>query len=287
MSVNSNSIFQVRYLLEVSQQQFFGVVFEVGSTAAILKKPYSPPVVKPVFEDMVKKYIQSEGDTMRNSGKPMIEIIVGSTNKMVDWLPPNEKNKAIIFASPYCFRNITPRRYYYECETLPEEFFRVHVNGYSHLITLIQTRSEDFVPIDYLMYKILEMLIYCIRVMKKKDIDTDQSIYIKFRNVRDIRLKFDRFSYKTFNFATNETEPYIKQFNPEAGWSTFKKLFNEIYRELCIDLGYPEITDLIINQRLWGIIRGMREIRTIYQSTNIPNIDLKEFGFTTEEMNIR
>lgn len=256
-------------------------------TITILKKPYSPPVVKPVFEDMVEKYIKSEGDIMRRLGRPMIEIIVGSTNKIVDWLPPNEENKAIVFASQHCFRNIIPRRHYYECRTLPEEFFRVHVNGYFHLITLIQTRREDFVPIDYLIYGILEMLIYCIRVMKKKNIDTNQSIYIKFRNVRDIKLRFDRFSHRTFNFATDETEPYIKQFNPEAEWSALKKLLNVIYRELCIDLGYPDITDLTINRRLWRIIRGMREIRTSYQSANIPSIDLKEFGFSTEEMNVR
>ena len=256
-------------------------------TAEILKKPYSTPLVKIVFEDMVKKYIQSEGDTVRNSGKPMIEIIVGSTNKTVDWLPPNEENKAIVFASPHCFRNIIPRRNYYECGTLPEEFFRVHVNGYSHLITLLQIRREDFVPIDYLIYRILEMLIYCIRVMKKKNIDTKQSIYIKFRNVRDIKLKFNSFSWRTFNFANDETEPYIKQFDPKAEWSAFKKLFNAIYKELCIDLGYPDITDLIINRRLWRIIRGMPEIHTSYQPANILSIDLKEFGFTTEEMNVR
>lgn len=254
----------------------------------ILKKPHSPLVVESVFDDMVGKYIKSEGGYIRNSPSPMIEIIIGSTNKIVDWLSANEENKAIVRASPYDYTgNIVPRRYYYECETLQKDFFRVHVNGYFHLLTLIEIRREGYVSIDYLMYNILEMLIYCIRVMKRKDIDTNQSIYIKFRNVRDIKLKFYPWGRSFFNFASDELEPYIKQFNPGEEWSAFKKLFNTIYRELCIDLGYPNITDLIINQRLWRIIREMREIRTTYQSAKIPNIELKEFGFTTEEMNVR
>lgn len=253
----------------------------------ILKKPHSPLVVESIFDDMVGKYIESEGGFIRNSPSPMIEIIIGSTNKIVDWLPPNEENKAIVRASRYYVGNIVPRRYYYECGTLREEFFRVHVNGYFHLITLIETRREGYVSIDYLIYRILEMLIYCIRVMKRKDIDTNQSIYIKFRNVRDIKLRFYPGGWSIFNFASDEIKPYIKQFNPGEEWSAFKKLFNTIYRELCIDLGYPTITDLIINQRLWKIIRGMSEIRTTHQSAKIPNVELEEFGFTTEEMNVR
>ncbi len=254
---------------------------------AILKKPYSPVVVESVFDDMVGKYIECEGGFIRNSPSPMIEIIIGSTNRIVDWLPPNEENEAIVRASPYYVRNVIPRRYYYECKTLPEEFFRVHVNGYFHLITLIETRREGYVPIDDLIYRILEMLIYCIRAMKGKDIDTNQSMYIKLRNVRDIKLRFSPWGHRTFSFGTDELEPCIKQFNPEEEWSAFKKLFNAIYRELCIDLGYPTITDLIIDQRLWRIIREMREIRTTYQSAKMPDIELKEFGFTTEETNVR
>jgi hypothetical protein len=250
---------------------------------AILKNPYSP-LVESVFDDMVGKYIKSEGGFIRNSPSPMIEIIIGSTNKVVNWLPPNEENKAIVFASPYCSRNIIARRYYYECGTLQEEFFRVHVNGYFHLMTLIETRREGYVFIDHLMSNILEMLIYCIRVMKRKDIDTNQSIYIKFRNVRDIRLRFYPWGRSVFNFASDEPEPYIKQFNPREEWSAFKKLFNAIYRELCIDLGRSTTTDLTINKELWGIIR---EIRTTHQSAKIPNVELEEFGFTTEEMNAR
>jgi hypothetical protein len=253
----------------------------------ILKKPHSSIVVESIFDDMVDEYIKSEGAFIRNSPSPMIEIIIGSTNKIVDWLPPNEENKAIVRASRYCVGNIVPRRYYYECGTLREEFFRVHVNGYFHLLTLIETRREGYVPIDDLIYRILEMLIYCIRVMKRKDIDTNQSIYIKFRNVRDIKLKFHPWGWSVFNFASDELEPYIKQFNSGEEWSAFKKLFNTIYRELCTDLGYPTITDLIINQRLWKIIRDMSEIRTTYQSAKIPDVELEEFGFTTEEMNVR
>lgn len=259
----------------------------------ILKKPYSPPVVESIFDGMVGKYIKSEGAFIRNSPSPMVEIIIGSTNKIVNWLPPNEENKAIVGASPYCVGDIIPRRHYYECRTLEKEcwgvheFFRVHVNGYFHLLTLIETRREGDVSIDSLMYDVLEMLIYCIRVMKRKDIDTNQSIYIKFRNVKDIKLKFHRWDWSVFNFASDQLEPYIKQFNPGEEWSAFKKLFNTIYRELCIDLGYPTITDLIINQRLWGIIRKMGKINTTYQSAKIPAIELKEFGFTKEEMNVR
>jgi len=260
---------------------------------AILK-PHSPLVVESVFDNMVGKYIKSEGGYIRNSPSPMIEIIIGSTNKIVDWLPPNEENKAIVGASPYCVGDIIPRRFYYECRTLEKEywgvheFFRVHVNGYFHLLTLIETRREGYVPIDDLIYRILEMLIYCIRVMKVKDIDTNQSIYVKFRNVRDIKLGFDHpWSHRTFSFASGELEPYIKQFNPREEWSALKKLFNTIYRELCIDLGYPTITDLIINQRLWRIIRAMREIGTTYQSAGMPRVELEKFGFTTKEMNVR
>lgn len=251
-------------------------------TIKILEKPDHPLIVESVFEDIVNKYVESEGNDIRRLGKAMIEIIIGSTNNIMNWLPPNEENEAIVRASPYCLGNIISWRYYYEIETLPRDFFRVHINGYFHFITLLEIETDDFLPIDYLIYDVLELLIYCIRVMKKKMISTNQSIYIKFRNMQNIKLKFDRGTIRPRYFPSDELEPYIKQFNPEDEWPSFKKVFNMIYREICIDLAYPTITDLTINRRLYRILRRMKGIHTFYSS--IPNVELKELGFTEEEM---
>lgn len=251
-------------------------------TIKTIEKPDRPLVVESVFEDVVKKYVESEGNDIRRLTNPMIEIIIGSTNNIVNWLSPNKENDAIVRASPYCLGNIRSYRYYYDIETLPRVFFRVHINGYFHFLTLLEIETYDFLPLDYLIYDLLELLIYCIRVMKKKKISINQSIYIQFRNMKNIKLKFDRGTIRPRYFPSNELEPYKKQFNPEDQWSSFKKLFTMIYREICIDLAYPTITDVIINRRLYRILRRMKGIRTLYSS--IPNVELKELGFTEEEM---
>lgn len=251
---------------------------------SILTSSEQIKVAEDNFDNTIHYLENSEGLNVRSQLGPKIEIIVGSTNKIVNWLPPNSENKRIVSFEPSYSTRVIPNREYYEfVKDSPKEFLRVHVNGTFHIIkTLEEIRGkENLYFVGRLMWIIIENLIYCIRVMKAKEISHNQSVYINLINMSNKVFTFSARIPGVYTYSfPKDKEIYRKQFNPNDKWSTLKNLFMSIYRDIVTDLGIVEISDSAIEQTVASLIEDMRYVRTTLQGeTMILRIDLDEFEF--------
>lgn len=243
---------------------------------------------KSIFMETALRIIQNEGSDARIKDKPIIEVVVGSTDEVEKWLPPNVENRNLMYNSPFRFNNVIPRTNFFDCESLTKDFFRVHTIGFFHLITpMLYDEKRNLCGVDTIVYQMLEILIYSIRVMKFRKIQTSQSIYIILINIVNIGMTFDRyFLHKIYHFSSESTEiNFISQFNPSDAWSEIRKVFAKIFRDLCTELGVIEITDIDINKRLYRILGNLQLHACSTNGVTISRIDLEDFGFSEEEKN--
>jgi len=233
------------------------------------------------------KITSSEGSYARLKDRPVIEVVIDSSDEVLEWFPPNLENKKVVFMSPFRCRRVIPRTRFFECESATKEFFRVHTTGFFHLIAPIRYDSErNLYYIDTVIHQILEILIYAIRVMKLRNVKSSQSVYVILRNIANIKLTFSRMGWHDrYSFSSESSDfELIHQFNPANAWSDIRKVFAQIYRDLCTELGAIEITDTTINKRLYRILQ-YSGVYTTYNFNNItmPRIEMEDFGFTEEE----
>lgn len=243
-----------------------------------------------IFMETTQKIIGGEGAYARLKDNPVIEVVIGSSDEVLEWFPPSLENKKVVCKSPYRCKRVTPRRRFFECELATNEFFRAHTIGFFHLIApIFYDALKNLYYIDTLTQQILEILIYSIRVMKLRKIQSSQSIYIILRNMANIEITFDVYPWHDrYHFSPESPDiELIHQFSPADAWSDIRKIFAKIYRDLCTELGIVEITDITINKRIYKILRRDRNAHTTYNlnGATMPRIEMEDFGFTEEETN--
>lgn len=242
-----------------------------------------------IFKETSQKIISSEGSEARLKDRPIIEVVIGSSDEVLEWFPPNLENKKIVFMSPFGCQRVIPRRKFFECESATKEFFRPHTTGFFHLIApFFYDDERNLYYIDTTIHQMLEILIYSVKVMKLRNIKSSQSMYTVLRNTANIEMTFDReyFWHDRYRFSPESPDIELTyQFNPADVWSNIRKIFANIYRDLCTELGIIEITDTTINRRLYRILRNSGVVNTTYNSNGItmPRIEMEDFGFTEEE----
>ena len=252
----------------------------------LLGREYKRPR-KSIFMETTLKIVSSEGSDARLKDRPVIEVVIGSSDEVVEWFPPNLENKKVVFMSPFRCRRVIPRRKFFECELATKEFLRVHTTGFFHLISpILYDHERNLYYIDTVIHQILEILIHSIRVMKLRNVKSGQSIYTVLRNIANIEMTFDRDPWHDRYCFSSESPDIelIYQFNPADAWSDIRKIFAKLYRDLCTELGAIEITDITINKRLYRILQNS-DVQATYNLNGItmPRIEMEDFGFTEEE----
>lgn len=243
---------------------------------------------KSVFMKTTQRIINSEGSTARFKDRPIIEVVIGSSDEAIEWFPITPENRKIVGMSPIRCSGITPRRKFFECESESEEFFRIHTNGFFHFIApIIYNTEKNFGWIDVVIRQILEMFSYSIRVMKLKEINADQTIYVILRNIANFEVTFDNSPWhRRYNFCSESPEvEFVYHLNPTDDWSEIRKTFVKIFRDLCTEVGEIDITDITINRKLYNILKRLEHIHMEYRNNNVimPRIKMEKFGFTEEE----
>jgi len=240
-----------------------------------------------IFMETALKITSSEGSYARLKDRPVVEVVIGPSDEIVEWFPPNLENKKVVVMSPFLCRRVTPRTKFFECELATKEFFRVHTIGFFHIIAPIRyDNKRNLYYIDTIIHQILEILIYAIRVMKLRNVKSSQSIYVILRNIANIKLTFSRMGWHDrYSFSSESSDfELIHQFNPINAWSEIRNVFVQIYRDLCTELGAIEITDITINKRLYRILQDSGALTTYnFNDITMPRIEMEDFGFTDEE----
>jgi hypothetical protein len=241
------------------------------------------------FDKRVNNLIISEGKNLKYDRNPIIEILIGSKYNIGNWLEANEENRSLVSCAPrWRNSNVTTTRDYFYGNTLKGIFYRVHVDGLFHYINNNIDSENDCHYIDSILLDVIETTLFSIRLMKKKEITDTQVLYINLLYMSGsfifwrISLRHDEYY---FHNEQNE-HIYKKEFNPSDKYSKFKELFNEIFREICLDLGITQITSRDINVKLLKIIKAIDSIRTEYNPQGLCTINIKDFEFTDEEIKL-
>lgn len=236
-----------------------------------------------IFSRTVQDIINIEGENARIKDYPIIEVVIGSSDEAVAWLPTTTDNKKIVGMAPISC-NVTTRRHFFECETREDEFLRVHPNGFFHFIVpMIYDTQKNLSCIDVIIHQILDILVYCTRVMKFKQITSEQSLYVKLRNISNLELTFDGLFYRRrYNFCPEFSQvDFTYNFNPNEEWAKIREVFEKIFKDLCMELGISDMSDSNIRKRLFDILRKNQNIHRALGL--MPGINMDEFGFTEEE----
>lgn len=211
-----------------------------------------------------------------------IEIFIGQRDEPVNWLIPGDENKWLVSNCPYAL-NTTARRNWYECQILDRGFLRIHSNGIFHLIIPMtyDTRKQRYY-LHNIFFKIIDFLIYAIRIMKYKKLSLNYSIFIYLRNVTGIPINFsERHFGGLYHFSEEPSTKFNYDFYSNVDWSNYKEILFQLYRDLCNEMGAASISDETINTNVKSIIENMRSLRTTYKHENfiLPSVPIDEFEF--------
>ena len=136
------------------------------------------------FRGEADRLIATEGLEIKQANKPLLEVIVGAKDGIEDWLVPSPENKYLVSHFPYSCE-VTARRAFFECETKGRFFLKVSTNGFFHAILPLENddRRPDFYYVDLIARQIFDILMYCVRIMKFRNLESEQSMLIILRNI--------------------------------------------------------------------------------------------------------
>jgi len=245
-------------------------------------RPLPEIYVETVFERRWKELKRIE----EVPSKALVEVFVGATGRSMDWLSLSEENRRIVNSTPdlLMILETVGRRGVYEYRSAGEDiYFRVYSDGFFHYVGPLRAterygKTEYY--INWLVYDLAELLLFSVRVMKRKSINLQQSIRTDLHGIKGLEMGFSprhwpTLSRRTFS-AHSDTLSYQKTFLPSQEWSSFFYLLCDIYREICQDLGIIDITDEVIAQNVSSILKDMQELRTTYQGAGLRNIPLDD-----------
>jgi hypothetical protein len=242
-------------------------------------KPQEPSL----FKNEADKLIATEGLEIRQASKPLLEVIVGTRDSIEDWLVPSPETKCLVSHFPYSCE-VTARRDFFEFKTEGRFFLKVSANGFFQVILplLNDDRRPDLYEVDIIAYQIFEILMYCVRIMKTRNLDSEQSMLIILRNMGGKEVAFaDAFSHYTYSFANQPETRFSCGFNPKDDWKEIANVLLGIFKELCTEMGCMDIKESIVKKRVLKILCDMSELRTEYQGiVTVPRINISDFGLS-------
>jgi hypothetical protein len=222
--------------------------------------------------------------------KPFIELFIGSTSDAKEWLPTTQENLDLMRCIPNFFRNreVIGRRKHFEFKSRsPEIFARMYSDGFFHCVLPFWEVEEEVknYHLYWLMFQVAEPLFFLARVMKVKEVETEQTLKFDLHGIGGLEVTpFSRrtpwLSIRTWSFSEDsDFLPYRKTFNPKEKWTSFFDLLCEIYKEICIDLGIIDMKDETISQNVKEIVRSMQSLATTYSGRGLERLSLEEiFG---------
>jgi len=248
---------------------------------------------KSSFIQEAEKIIAAEGLEIKQANIPILEMVVGASYDNEEWLPANSQNGNLLSLSPYHYKcgQMRPKRGFFEYEPYNKEkpldfFLKVTTNGFFHLVEPL--RHDELFYLDVFFHQILEMLFYCITVMKNKQLNTKQSAVIYLRNVRNLDVRLVSFQRARYSFSNSAPEPFFAEFNPSSDWKEIGAVVQKVYGELCQEIGYTDTTEEIIKQRLREIVRfnfyrSPQEYIGLGHHILLPAIQADDLGFVVEK----
>jgi hypothetical protein len=206
------------------------------------------------FEKDVKALIESEGFELRQANDPFIEVIVGPIDEKQEWLSFEDED--LLNRNPYVdnFSSVKAYKDFFELEARSQytskRLLRIKNNGFFHLIEPIYYRNEFF--IDNIFNQASDMLLYCIMVMRQKNVRAHQSVYIRLNNVHGLEAKVEphQLSFPKWFFPRSDPDPFIISFDPSADWSKIGQLLLNLYTEFCHSISYNAPTSAEFKERL-------------------------------------
>ncbi len=248
---------------------------------------------EPSFLQQAEKLISVEGSEIKQVNIPVLEMIVGASYDSEEWLPANSQNGSLLSLNPYTrgYGQMRPKRGFFECESYNREkpldfFLKVTTNGFFHLVEPL--RHDELFWLDVFFYQILDMLFYCILVMRNKQLNTKQSVVIYLRNVHNLEVTLERFQRTRYSFSNNDPEPFFAEFNPSSDLKEIGAVVQKIYEELCQEVGYVDVTEDIIKRRLREIVldsfyKSPQEYHGLGGHIFLPAITADDLGFVVEK----
>jgi hypothetical protein len=250
-----------------------------------------------LFIIKAEELIAAEGLEIKQTNKPILEIVVGPSGNGEEWLPTiDHKNRELLSLNPYCdnYCNMKARRNFFECESWSKEkplyfFLRVNADGFFHLVEPLHNDEQYW--LDVIFGQVLDMLVYCIIVMKDKQLNTKQSVFICLRNVCGLDVRTAHFQRIGYSFPNSAPEPFLAEFDPASSWKEIGIVLKKIYRELCQEVSY-EIAEEEINQRLQEMtkynfyVRSSHDCRGLHCHIFLQAIKIDDFGFTDKNQKV-
>jgi hypothetical protein len=233
------------------------------------------------FKNEADRLIAKEGLEIKGISKPLIEVVIGSKDDSEDWLVSSHENQFLVSIFPnHC--EVTARREFFECETKGRFFLKVSIDGFFHVILPLESdrRKPNLYYVDLIAYRIIEILTYCVRIMKFRNVAGEQSMLIILRNMGGKEVTFtDTLSLRTYSFANQLETEFSFDFNPKDDWKEIAKILVDIFKELCMEMGCADIKESTVKERVFQILLGMPELRTEYRgAVTIPRITIHDFG---------
>lgn len=237
------------------------------------------------FLKETKYRISSQGQEIRNSSLPMVELVVGSINPETDWLFPTREDCYLISHFPYrC--NATSRRKFFECN-IEGKFLRVDSNGFVHAILPVRSEQDNYF-IDLIAKEIFEVLVYVMRISELKNHMKPLSIYIVLRNFGNKKILFFNLNQHfiirepEFSFANQPETDFAFNFNPKEGWKGLGQLFVNILTEISCEVGCYENDEETVKRRILNLLyHHLETIHIEYRGAIIiprVNVDLFELN---------
>lgn len=243
------------------------------------------------FETQISTLMKCEGSSIRELISPTVEMFIGSEQDCGQPLEPNQENRFLMSISPYCRQNPIAYRKWFDCETSPDVFFRVHTNGFFHILESIPYDTDgDLIYYDSIISEISEALIYVARILKYKNIIPRYKIQIIVRNIAGRTITYDRYRWFTRYVFSKDLSDSVFTYivDPTDDWSEIKELLLKICKDIYLESGNVNITDSVITLRLCRVLNDLRSLHTSYRSSElgitIPLLDASEFGFSEEEI---
>lgn len=245
------------------------------------------------FENDVKDLVENEGLEIKRTTEPFLEVVVGPTNDSTDWLSVEDED--LLNVCPYrdTFSKIKARRDSFELESNSEltanKFLRVTANGFFHLIEPIKRNSSYWLGIIF--NQIAEMLLYCATIMKQKNQNTQQSVHILLKNVPGLEVRIEQFQlpYPKWSFSRTEPKPFVAEFNPSSDWKEIGKMLTKVFKDLCQEISYTQITEAQSRQKLSEILMSNyyvsyhHDFSGLRQHVVIPAIKICDFGLADDK----
>jgi hypothetical protein len=243
------------------------------------RKPQKPSS----FKNEADRLIATEGLEIKPTNNPLLEVIVGARDTIEGWLVPSPENEYLVSLFPYSCE-VTARREFFECETKGRFFLKVSTNGFFHVILplLCDDRRPDLYQVNLIAQQIFEILTYCVRIMKFRNLESQQSMLIILRNMGGKEVAFtDFFSHRTHSFANELETKFSFGFNPKDDWKKIAKVLLDIFKELCTEMGRMDIEESTIRKRVFRILCDMSEVLREHRGLVIvPRVNINDFGLS-------